>query len=111
MRNLDVKNLQVENPPVTPATRTGVEPDPVDANLEVWARELPDLDLEIEGIVERIDKLERHLEATMRETLEAFDLSTGEYKLAMHLRYGGPIATFTPGCSRRTASARRWAAE
>ena len=43
MRNLDVKNLEVENPPVTPATRTGVEPDPVDANLEVWAHELPTL--------------------------------------------------------------------
>jgi DNA-binding MarR family transcriptional regulator len=97
MRNLDVKNLEVENSPVTPAARTRVEPDPVDANLEVWARELPDLDLEIEGIVERIDKLERYLEATMRETLEAFDLSTGEYKLAMHLRYGGPPYTGKPG--------------
>jgi DNA-binding MarR family transcriptional regulator len=97
MRNLDVKNLEVENPPVTPATRTRVEPDPVDANLEVWARELPGLDLETEGIVERIYKLERHIDVTMRETLEAFDLSYGEYKLVMHLRYGGPPYTGKPG--------------
>jgi DNA-binding MarR family transcriptional regulator len=97
MRNLDVKNLEVENPPVTPATRTRVEPDPVDANLEVWARELPGLDLETEGIVERIYKLERHIDVTMRETLEAFDLSYGEYKLVMHLRYGGPPYGGKPG--------------
>ena len=78
MRYLDVKNLEVENPPVTSATRPRVEPDAVDAKLEVWARELPDLDLETEGIVERIYKLERHIDVTMRETLEAFDLSYGE---------------------------------
>jgi DNA-binding MarR family transcriptional regulator len=97
MRSLDVKNLEVENPPVTPATRSRVEPDPVDVNLEVWARELPDLDLETEGIVERIYKLERHIDVTMRETLEAFELSYGEYKLAMHLRYGGPPYRGKPG--------------
>jgi DNA-binding MarR family transcriptional regulator len=97
MRNLDVKNLEVENPPVAQTTRPRVGPDQVDASLEVWGRELPDLDLEIEGIVERIYKLERHVDATMRETLEEFDLSYGEYKLAMHLRYGGPPYRGKPG--------------
>jgi DNA-binding MarR family transcriptional regulator len=97
MRNLDVKNLEVENPRVAQTTRPRVGPDQVDANLEVWGRELPDLDLEIEGIVERIYKLERHVDATMRETLEEFDLSYGEYKLAMHLRYGGPPYRGKPG--------------
>jgi DNA-binding MarR family transcriptional regulator len=96
MRNLDVKNLEVENPTVA-ATRPRVEPDQVDASLEVWARELPDLDLETEGIVERIYKLERHIDSTMRDTLEAFDLSYGEYKLVMHLRYGGPPYRGKPG--------------
>jgi DNA-binding MarR family transcriptional regulator len=96
MRNLDVKNLEVENPTVA-ATRPRVEPDQVDASLEVWARELPDLDLETEGIVERIYKLERHIDSTMRDTLDAFDLSYGEYKLVMHLRYGGPPYRGKPG--------------
>jgi DNA-binding MarR family transcriptional regulator len=96
MRNLDVKKLEVENPSV-PATRPRVEPDQVDASLEVWARELPGLDLETEGIVERIYKLERHIDATMRDTLDAFDLSYGEYKLVMHLRYGGPPYRGKPG--------------
>src|SRR5215510_9461659 len=96
MRNLDVKKLDVENPAVA-ATRPRVEPDQVDASLEVWARELPDLDLETEGIVERIYKLERHIDATMRETLDDFELSYGEYKLVMHLRYGGPPYRGKPG--------------
>ena len=58
--NLDVKNLEVENPRVAPATsRTGS--DTIDAILEVWARELPELDLDTEGIVERIQWLEHHV--------------------------------------------------
>ncbi len=96
MRNLDVKKLEVENPSVA-RTPTATEPDQVDASLEVWARELPDLDLETEGIVERIYKLERHIHATMRETLDSFELSYGEYKLVMHLRYGGPPYRGKPG--------------
>jgi DNA-binding MarR family transcriptional regulator len=96
MRNIDVKNLQVENPSVA-RTPTVTEPDQVDANLEVWGRELPHLDLETEGVVERIYKLERHVDATMRETLDAFDLSYGEYKLMMHLRYVGPPYRGKPG--------------
>lgn len=96
MRNLDVKKLEVENPSVA-RTPTATEPDQVDASLEVWARELPDLDLETEGIVERIYKLERHIDATMRETLDDFELSYGEYKLVMHLRYGGPPYRGKPG--------------
>jgi DNA-binding MarR family transcriptional regulator len=69
MRNLDVKNLQVENRRVTKSSpsRTPTEPDQFDANLEVWARELPGLDLET------------------------------EYKLMMHLRYGGPPYRGKPG--------------
>jgi DNA-binding MarR family transcriptional regulator len=96
MKNLDVKKLEVENPTVA-RTPTATEPDLVDANLEVWARELPDLDLETEGIIERIYKLERHVDASMRDTLDAFDLSYGEYKLMMHLRYVGPPYRGKPG--------------
>jgi DNA-binding MarR family transcriptional regulator len=95
-RKLDVKNLQVENPDVT-KRRSPAEPDSVDTDLEVWARELPFLDLETEGIVDRIHKLERYVEKTMHETLDAFDLSYGEYKLMAHLRYGGPPYRGRPG--------------
>jgi DNA-binding MarR family transcriptional regulator len=94
--NLDVKNLEVENPRVAQAT-SRTRPDAIDAILEVWARELPELDLDTEGIVERIQSLERYVDRAMRETLDDFELTHGEYKLAMHLRYGGPPYTGKPG--------------
>jgi DNA-binding MarR family transcriptional regulator len=78
-------------------TRSPAEPDAVDATLEVWARELPFLDLETEGIVERIHKLERYIERTMRETLNTYDLNHGEWRLIAHLRYTGPPYRGKPG--------------
>jgi DNA-binding MarR family transcriptional regulator len=77
--------------------RPPAEPDSVDSSLEVWARELPFLDLETEGIIERIHKLERYIDRTMRETLETFDLSHGEWRLIAHLRYSGPPYRGKPG--------------
>ena len=73
------------------------EVDGVDPQLEVWGRELPGLDLETEGIVERIGKLERYLDRSTRETLEAFDLSHGEWRLLGRLRYAGPPYRGKPG--------------
>ena len=78
-------------------TRVKTEPDSVDSTLEVWARELPFLDLETEGIVERIHKLERYIDRTMRDTLETFDLNHGEWRLMAHLRYAGPPYRGKPG--------------
>src|SRR5574338_1678392 len=71
--------------------------DSVDANLEVWARELPDLDLETEGIVERIHRLERFVDRAMQETLDAFDVSHGEWKVLANLRRAGPPYRGKPG--------------
>jgi len=79
----------MENQRVT-KIRSPVEPDSVDVSLDVWGRELPDLDLGIEGIVERIDKLKHYVDRAMQETLEAYDLSHGEWKLLANLRWAGP---------------------
>src|SRR5512132_2696580 len=83
--------------PAVKTKRPTSEPDSVDEQLEVWGRELPTLDLETEGIVERIQKLERHLDRSARETLERFDLSHGEWRLMGHLRYAGPPYRGKPG--------------
>ena len=77
--------------------RPPADPDSIDATLEVWARELPFLDLETEGIVERIHTLERYVDRTMRETLDTFELSHGEWRLIAHLRYAGPPYRGKPG--------------
>lgn len=78
-------------------TRTEPLPDAIDRRLEVWGRELPALDLEIEGIVERIGRLERIIARTTEETLTAFDLSFGEWRLMGSLRWGGPPYRDKPG--------------
>lgn len=83
----------------TTATKTpaGVTPDSVDRILEVWERELPDLDLVTEGIVERIQKLTKHLARAMNETLAEFGLDPGEWWLLAALRRSGPPYRLSPG--------------
>ncbi len=95
-RKLDVKKLWMENPGVT-KRRPPAEPDSIDPQLQVWGRELPSLDLETEGIVERIWKLEHHLDRSLRDTLDAHDLSQGEWRLMGHLRYAGKPYRGKPG--------------
>ncbi len=79
------------------ARRAPAPRDSVDANLDVWARELPELNLETEGIVERIHRLERFVDKAMQETLDAFDLSHGEWKVLANLRRAGPPYRGKPG--------------
>lgn len=78
-------------------TPAAVTPDSVDRILEVWERELPDLDLLTEGIVERIQKLTKHLARAMNETLAEFDLDPGEWWLLAALRRNGPPYRLSPG--------------
>ena len=93
---LDVKTLYMEYLAVTNRVATS-RPDTVDTNLEVWARELPELDLETEGIVERIQRLDRFIDRAMQETFEAFELSHGEWKVLANLRRAGPPYRGKPG--------------
>ena len=59
--------------------------DHVDGRLEELGDDLPDLDLDVEGIVERIQGLEKRFRQAMEETLEDHDLSYGEWKLLCKL--------------------------
>src|ERR671919_1045886 len=71
--------------------------DHVDRMLLIWKRELPDLDLDTEGIVERIQKLQRYLDRAMNETLAEFKLDRGEWGLLGALRRSGPPYRKSPG--------------
>jgi len=71
--------------------------DHVDRMLEVWKRELPELDLATEGIVERIQKLSRYLDRAMNETLTEFNLNLGEWHLLGALRKSGAPYRRSPG--------------
>jgi DNA-binding MarR family transcriptional regulator len=71
--------------------------DNVDRMLEVWKHELPDLDLATEGIVERIQKLNKYLDRAMNQTLAEFGLDRGEWHLLGALRRSGPPYRRSPG--------------
>ena len=72
------------------------ERDHVDGRLEELGDDLPDLDLDVEGIVERIQGLEKRFRQAMEETLEDHELSYGEWKLLCKL-HCAPGQTSTPG--------------
>jgi DNA-binding MarR family transcriptional regulator len=70
--------------------------DHVDDRLDELRGKLPDLDLDVEGIVERIQGIERRLRLTMEETLRDHGLSYGEWKLLCAVRRA-PDHVSTPG--------------
>jgi DNA-binding MarR family transcriptional regulator len=82
----------VKRPPTEAELR-----DHVDSMLDIWKRELPDLDLATEGIVERIQKIAWRINKTMDETLAAHDLNKGEWRLLGALRRHGPPYRRSPG--------------
>lgn len=71
--------------------------DAVDEKLLIWKRELPDLDLATEGIVERIQWANGYLNHAMNETLAEFNLNRGEWALLGTLRRYGPPYRRSPG--------------
>jgi DNA-binding MarR family transcriptional regulator len=62
-------------------------------HIDRWLaeHELPGaVDLEVEGIVDRINGLRRRLHRMLDETLSDFGLSDGEWKVLTHLQLDGP---------------------
>lgn len=76
---------------------TDAELDHVDRFLAQHGKELPALDLEVEGIVDRIAGLNRRLRKMMGETLEGFGLGWGEWSTLGALRRAGPPYRLSPG--------------
>jgi DNA-binding MarR family transcriptional regulator len=71
--------------------------DSVDENIEFWARLVPEIDRETEGIVERIAALAKRLDRSMEETVSQHGISYGEWKVLHNLRRGEPDYRSTPG--------------
>ena len=72
--------------------------DHVDRFLESVRESLPpDLDLTVEGIVDRISGLGRRLKQMMEETLAEHDLTWGEWKLLGLLLHQGEPYRLSPG--------------
>ena len=67
------------------------ERDSLDDSLEIWAREIPDLDPVTEGIIERIQILAFNVNQSMEETLASHELDRRSFQLLGKLRrHGAP---------------------
>src|SRR6478672_874433 len=76
----------------------GEERDHIDKFIEEIKDELPpELDLGVEGAVERIMGLSRRLNKMMEETLAERDLTWGEFKLLGRLVFQGSPYRLSPG--------------
>lgn len=64
--------------------------DALDDTLEIWAREIPDLDPLTEGIIERIQDLAFNVNQSMDETLKTYELDRRTFHLLGALRRHGP---------------------
>jgi len=67
-----------------------VAEDAVDKKLAIWAAQLPELDLATEGVVGRIQHLDKRLRRSMEETLSEFGLDYGQWVVLGALRSAGP---------------------
>ena len=83
------------------ATADAAATDSVGKMLPIWKSELPELDLGTEGIVERIQKINKHIGRLLDETLAEFDLDHGEWALLMALRRTGKPYRLSPGVLAR----------
>ena len=76
--------------PTRTAPRETPELDELDSQLQVWAREIPNLEPLTEGIVERIQILAKAFDRSMEETLGQFGLDRRAFKVLGKLRHAGP---------------------
>ncbi len=91
VKRLDVKSLDIERHWDDDRGMTKkAELDDLDTMLEVWAREIPNLDPVTEGIVERIQKLAKAFDRSLDETLVASGLDRRSFHVLGKLRKVGP---------------------
>jgi DNA-binding MarR family transcriptional regulator len=70
--------------------RRAADRDHVDRFLDEIRTELPaDLDLEVEGIVDRINGINWRIRKMLDETLEQYELTSGDWKVLCSLRWKG----------------------
>ena len=73
------------------------EEDSIDRMVARWAPHLPSIDLEVETIVQRVQKLQRYVRKRMDETLMDVGLNWSEWEVLGALRLAGEPYRSSPG--------------
>jgi DNA-binding MarR family transcriptional regulator len=76
---------------------TGPAGDEVDALLDAWRRERPDLDVAPMEVLSRISRLAHHLDQRRARAFSAHGLEPWEFDVLAALRRSGPPYQLTPG--------------
>ena len=71
--------------------------DEVDALVEAWARERPDLDVAPMRVLSRVTRLARHLDRQRAAAFSAHGLEPWEFDVLAALRRAGPPNQLSPG--------------
>jgi len=77
--------------------------DHVDRVMAQWDDEKPDLDASALGILSRVVRLGKHIEADLKQALAPFDLDTWSFDVLAALRRQGEPYAMSPTGLRRTA--------
>jgi DNA-binding MarR family transcriptional regulator len=71
--------------------------DDVDAIVESWHRERPDLDVQPLAVLSRVTRLARHLDQARAEAFDLHDLDSWEFDVLAALRRSGAPYALSPG--------------
>lgn len=71
--------------------------DTVDAIVDAWQRERPDLDVNPLRVLSRVSRLARHLDIARREAFTQHGLEAGEFDVLAALRRSGAPYAMSPG--------------
>ena len=77
--------------------KTAADEDSIDRMVAKWAPHLPAIDLEVETIVQRVQKLQRFVRKRMDETLAEVGLGWSEWEVLGQLRLAGEPYRSSPG--------------
>jgi len=75
--------------------------DSIDGFLEQCARDLPDLDLEVEGIVDRIGSINKRVRNALKGTLVDYNLTPEDWGVLTSLSLRKPGKLSSPGALAR----------
>ena len=71
--------------------------DSVDEFMDARASQLPDIDLDVEAAVHRIQRIVKSVRRSMEETLKEYGLAYGEWGILGNIRLAGPPYRSSPG--------------
>ena len=73
------------------------DPDEVDAIVEAWHRERPDVDVTPMQVLSRVSRLARHVDRVRKESFSAHGLESWEFDVLAALRRSGEPYVLSPG--------------